>query len=80
MLIEYSIVHSIALIAKQLLQRFARFILVRESVIERLVFAPDHFKVFAVVGHVFFRNRIGAALAALVRDALVEMEAVAAHF
>lgn len=70
------------LIPKEFSQGIARLRLPRDRNVTRggNILAPDHFKILAVVGQVLFRNRIGAAVSALVRYPGIITDAITAGF
>jgi hypothetical protein len=67
-------------ISKQLLQRVSCFRFARVVFGWRAIFAANHFEIFAVIREMFFGDRIGAAIAALLRHASVVTDAIETNF
>src|SRR2546427_10535772 len=70
---HYSVVCSIP---QEFLERLARLAFPRPFFRRRHKLAPDPLEIFAIIGQMFFRHRIGAAVPALLRHARIVADAV----
>ena len=67
-------------VSKKFFQRFTRLLLPGFVFRRRDKFASNHFKIFAVISHVLFRNRIRPAIPALFRHPSIITHTIQAHF